>query len=96
LLTDEGFELGNYKDGVSEGEFMDFNLIRFHQTALKQLLPDFYADVNLFQYMKPAAGLGLRVMIQKQSRTNLTIDYGWGADGEAAFYSLCQSFHSSG
>ena len=43
-------------------------------------------DVKLFEYIKPAAGLGLRVMIQKKSRTNLTIDYGWGADGAGAFY----------
>ncbi len=43
-------------------------------------------DINLFDYVKPAAGLGLRVMIQKKSRTNLTLDYGWGADGAGAFY----------
>lgn len=43
-------------------------------------------DVKLFQYIEPAAGLGLRIMIQKQSRANLTIDYGWGLNGESAFY----------
>ncbi len=52
-------------------------------------------DLNqkLFDHIKPAAGLGLRVMIQKQSRTNLTVDYGWGADGEGAFYlNLTETF----
>ncbi|WP_321367945.1 BamA/TamA family outer membrane protein [uncultured Draconibacterium sp.] len=43
-------------------------------------------DVKLFQYVEPAAGVGLRIMIQKQSRANLTIDYGWGLNGEGAFY----------
>ena len=43
-------------------------------------------DVDLFEYVQPAAGLGLRIMIQKQSRANLTIDYGWGLNGEGAFY----------
>lgn len=42
--------------------------------------------VDLFQYIEPAAGVGLRIMIQKQSRANLTIDYGWGANGAGAFY----------
>ncbi|NVK26946.1 MAG: BamA/TamA family outer membrane protein [Flavobacteriia bacterium] len=43
-------------------------------------------DINLFQYMEPAAGLGLRIMLQKRARTNLTLDYGWGPDGAGAFY----------
>ncbi|WP_346863106.1 BamA/TamA family outer membrane protein [uncultured Draconibacterium sp.] len=43
-------------------------------------------EVKLFNYVEPAAGLGLRIMIQKQSRANLTIDYGWGMNGEGAFY----------
>jgi hypothetical protein len=43
-------------------------------------------DVNLFQYIVPAAGVGLRIMIQKESRANLTIDYGWGPNGAGAFY----------
>ena len=51
------------------------------------------ADVRLFQYLKPAAGIGLRVMIQKKSRTNLNLDYGWGADGAGALYlNLNESF----
>ena len=45
-----------------------------------------YNDVDLFQYIEPAAGVGLRIMIQKESRANLTIDYGWGPDGAGAFY----------
>ncbi len=45
-------------------------------------------DINekLFEYFKPAAGVGLRVLIQKQSRAHLAIDYGWGADGSGALF----------
>lgn len=43
-------------------------------------------DVQLFEYIKPAGGIGLRVMLSEAARTNLTIDYGWGADGAGAFY----------
>ena len=43
-------------------------------------------EVKLFDYWKPAAGLGLRIMIQKQSRANINIDYGWGVNGEGAFF----------
>lgn len=43
-------------------------------------------NIDLFQYIEPAAGVGLRVLIQKQARTNLTLDYGWGSNSEGAFY----------
>jgi outer membrane protein assembly factor BamA len=43
-------------------------------------------NVDLFQYLEPGAGIGLRVMIQKESRTNLGIDYGWGPNGASALY----------
>ncbi len=43
-------------------------------------------DVKLFEYLKPAAGMGFRVMIQKKSRVNIGIDYAWGADGAGALY----------
>lgn len=43
-------------------------------------------DIKLFEYLQPAAGIGIRVLIQKQSRAHLTIDYGWGLDGAGAFY----------
>jgi len=43
-------------------------------------------NVNLFQYIVLAAGVGLRIMNQKESRAKLTIDYGWGPDGAGAFY----------
>ncbi len=43
-------------------------------------------EVNLFEYMKPALGCGLRIMVKKEARANIVIDYGWGVDGAGAFY----------
>lgn len=43
-------------------------------------------NISLFQYLEPAAGLGLRVMLSKKTRTNLTLDYGWGPNGAGALY----------
>jgi hypothetical protein len=44
------------------------------------------ADINLFKYINPAYGVGLRVMINKKSRANLNIDYAWGSYGAQGFY----------
>jgi hypothetical protein len=44
------------------------------------------ADIGLFDYMDPAVGVGLRVMINKKSRANLNIDYAWGKYGAQGFY----------
>ena len=46
------------------------------------------SDLNtqLFDYLKLGAGAGLRFMMNKDTRTNITFDYGIGADGKGAFY----------
>jgi hypothetical protein len=43
-------------------------------------------NIDLFQYIEPAVGIGLRLMIQKKARTNLAIAYGWGPNGAGALY----------
>jgi hypothetical protein len=45
-------------------------------------------DTNekLFEQFNPGYGLGLRVMINKQNRTTITADYGWGQKGNSGFY----------
>ena len=43
-------------------------------------------NVKLFQHWEPAIGAGIRIQIQKQTRTNLSIDYGWGPNGGGAIY----------
>lgn len=43
-------------------------------------------NIALMEYFKPGAGVGLRIMLDKEARTNLTLDYAWGADGFSGFY----------
>src|SRR5581483_2702391 len=44
------------------------------------------ASSHLFDTVSPAGGLGLRVLLNKRSRTNLCTDYGWGRGGSRGFY----------
>ncbi|HTI12580.1 MAG TPA: hypothetical protein VL832_28600 [Puia sp.] len=39
-----------------------------------------------FQYITPGYGAGLRVSLNKFSRTNLCVDYGWGINGSGGFF----------
>lgn len=39
-----------------------------------------------FQYLIPGYGGGLRISLNKFSRTNLCIDYGWGIHGSGGFF----------
>jgi hypothetical protein len=41
---------------------------------------------KLMETINPGYGLGLRVMINKQYRTTITADYGWGQKGNSGFY----------
>jgi len=39
-----------------------------------------------YTYIEPGYGLGLRISLNKFSRTNLCIDYGWGTHGSGGFF----------
>lgn len=41
---------------------------------------------NKFETINPAAGLGMRLKFNKHSRTNVAIDYGFGAGGSQGFF----------
>jgi len=43
-------------------------------------------DINLFQYINYAYGLGIRIMLQKEARINVTIDYAWGQYGAQGIF----------
>lgn len=52
-----------------------------------------HADINLFQNYNFGYGVGLRVMLNKKSRTNLTLDYAWGDyNAKGFFLSLNETF----
>ena len=44
------------------------------------------ADIRLFNYINYAYGIGLRVMVQKPTRLNVTLDYAWGQYGAQGFF----------
>ena len=51
------------------------------------------ADINLFQYINLGYGVGLRFMMDKTSRTNITLDYAWGAYGaQGVFLNVNETF----
>ncbi|TLX77077.1 hypothetical protein E9993_05180 [Labilibacter sediminis] len=51
------------------------------------------ANVDLFNNWSTAVGVGLRIQIQKQTRTNLGIDYAWGMNGsKGLFINLTEYF----
>jgi hypothetical protein len=47
-----------------------------------------FSDINTWHFpsIAPAGGLGLRVKLNKYSRTNIAIDYGWGRQGSRGFF----------
>jgi len=52
-----------------------------------------YDGIDLFQYVEPAVGFGLRFMINKVTRTNLSLDYAWGMYGsQGLFLNFNESF----
>ena len=51
------------------------------------------ANIDLFKYIEPGYGLGLRFMVSQQSRTNITLDYAWGNYGaQGLFLSVNETF----
>lgn len=43
-------------------------------------------DIKLFRYWEPGAGVGLRLLFNKYTRSNLCIDYGRGSYGSNGFF----------
>src|SRR5262249_15608198 len=39
-----------------------------------------------YTYIQPGYGMGLRISLNKFSRTNLCVDYGWGSHGSGGFF----------
>jgi hypothetical protein len=44
------------------------------------------SSAGRFEYIAPGYGLGARISLNKFSRTNLAIDYGWGTHGSGGFF----------
>ena len=49
-------------------------------------------NVALFDYIRPAYGFGIRFMLNKQFRTNINIDFGFGKDSRVMYFSSNETF----
>lgn len=49
-------------------------------------------DVKLLQYIQPSVGIGLRILIDKASRTNLIADYAWGRNSKGFYLNAGETF----
>lgn len=98
---------GNVGRGFIQGRFRGKNLLyaeteyRFHLTADGLLGGVVFANAQTvteqpsgrFEKVVPAVGTGLRIKMNKVSRTNLSIDYGFGFDGsKGLFFNLGEVF----
>ncbi len=48
--------------------------------------------IHLFQYVQPAVGIGLRILIDKATRTNLVLNYAWANRSKAFYLNAGESF----
>jgi hypothetical protein len=91
-----------YGEGRYRGEHLLYGEMEYRGTLTKSGLVGFVAFLNtttvdntetgekLFEAYAPGAGFGLRLLLNKRSRTNLCTDYGWGKDGSRGFYLAIQ------
>jgi len=49
-------------------------------------------DVKLFQYIRPAVGFGVRVMVNKYFRTNINLDFAIGRNAKGFYFSGQETF----
>ena len=49
-------------------------------------------DIRLFQYIAPGFGMGLRLMVDKRSRTNLQVDIGFGKRSSGFYLGATETF----
>lgn len=94
--------------GYIQGLFRGFNMIyseveyRFPITCNQLISGTVFTDftttsnkdqnVKLFQYIKPAFGVGFRVLLDKATRTNLVLNYGWGRKSKAFYLNGVETF----
>jgi hypothetical protein len=98
---------GNVGRGFIQGRFRGKNLLyaeteyRFHLTNDRLLGGVVFVNAqsvteqasHKFEKVVPAIGAGLRVKMNKISRTNLSVDYGFGMDGShGLFFNLGEVF----
>jgi outer membrane protein assembly factor BamA len=101
LLPSTGWdEFSNTGRGYIQGRFRSMNMIdqeaeyRFvisHNGLFGGVVfvnAESFSDVltGNYEVISPGAGLGIRIMLNKFTRTNIALDYGWGTQGSRGFF----------
>jgi hypothetical protein len=91
-----------YAEGRFRGERLLYGEFEYRGTLMKNGLLGMVAFVNtstlsnsqsgerLFDHFASAAGAGLRVLMNKRSKTNICVDVGWGKQGSRGVYLAVQ------
>jgi len=51
-----------------------------------------FQDLKLFESVKAGYGLGLRIMVDKSSRTNFVLDFGFGENSSGLYLTVSETF----
>ena len=101
LLPSTGWDpYSNTGRGYIQGRYRSLNMLyleseyRFGITPNGLLGGVLFANAQSFtgpgsdryEYIQPGYGLGIRISLNKFSRTNLCVDYGWGSHGSSGFF----------
>ena len=91
-----------YGEGRYRGNQLMYGEVEYRQTLTRNGLLGFVTFLNtttidsdsstdrLLDTFAPGAGAGLRFLLNKKSRTNLCVDYGWGKQGSHGLYLAIQ------
>jgi hypothetical protein len=100
LLPSTGWDAyWNTGRGYTQGRFRSKNMVYLESEYRFGITPDgliggvifinaqTFSEMvtNKFEYISPGYGLGLRLKLNKFSKTNFCIDYGWGLSGNRGF-----------
>jgi hypothetical protein len=101
LMPSTGWDpYSNTARGYIQGRYRSLNMLyleseyRFGVTPNGLLGGVLFANAQSFtepgstryEYIQPGYGLGIRISLNKFSRTNLCVDYGWGTHGSQGFF----------
>jgi hypothetical protein len=101
-LDTYGRSARGYSEGQFRGERLAYGEIEYRGTLMKNGLLGMVAFVNattisnlqqdehLFESVAIAGGAGLRLLINKRSKTNLCFDFGVGKNGSRGIYLAVQ------
>jgi outer membrane protein assembly factor BamA len=97
-IAADGRSARGYAEGRYRGDKLLYSEMEYRSTLTANGLLGFvvfanattvgnsFGGTSLFDSIAPAGGAGLRVLLNKHTRTNLCTDYGWGKDGSRGFY----------